>query len=574
MDSLKVLLVDDETCILDGYRRGLRNRFQLDTAQSGQEALELVSHSTNYAVVISDMRMPGMSGLDLLARVRELSPDTVRIMLTGNADQQTVIDAINQGEIYKFLTKPCDISTLEAAISDGIQRFKQIKKNRTLLDKNASKVKGLSQQLSYQSTHDPLTGLDNRHSFEIRLYEALDSAQNEGMQHAVCYLDLDHLHVINDSYGIAAGDKLLKEIAQLLKHGRRRGDMVARLAGDEFAILFYDCNLDQARKIVEKLHQEIRALRIEKGNKTICTGASLGLTPITSEDENVATIIYTAEAACAMAREKGLNILHVADDQDEELKKRLGEVLLVSDINQALEEGRFKLYFQTIAPTNQGCSEGLHYELLLRMEQEGGSIYLPNKFLPAAEHYYLTPKIDCWVIRTYVNWLRDKPEQLERLAVCSINLSGLSLGNSEVLDCIIESFTSNQIPPEKICFEVTETAAILRLETAMEFITALKARGFLFALDDFGSGYSSFAYLRDLPVDYLKIDGTFVKNMDSDLVNRNMVKTITELGHSMGIKTIAEFVENENILKFLQENEVDYSQGFIIARPRPLHDLE
>ncbi len=574
MGSSMVLLVDDETSVLEGFRRGLRKQFKLKTATSGREALELLKHSPDFAVVVSDMRMPNMTGLELLSKVRELSPDTVRIMLTGNADQQTVIDAINHGEIYKFLTKPCDISIMGDAITEGIQRYKQIKANRALLDKNASKVEGLSQQLSYQASHDPLTGLNNRRSFEIRLYQALATAQNEGQSHAVCYLDLDHLHVINDSFGIDRGDELLKTIATILRHSRRREDMVARLAGDEFAVLLNDCDLGQARIIVEKLRQEISELHIAKDNKSIGVSVSIGLTPITSEDKTVAAIIRTAEAACSLAKEKGLNIIHVADERDEELKGRLGEVILVADINLALEEDRFRLYYQSIVPIKPHTSEGQHYELLLRMQHEDGEIYSPNVFLPAAEHYHLTPKIDCWVIRNYANWLKNNPAQLEKLAVCSINLSGLSLGNNEVLDCIVDSFATGPIPAEKICFEVTETTAILRLDTAMEFMTSLKARGFLFALDDFGSGYSSFAYLRNLPVDYLKIDGAFVKNIDRDLVNRNMVKSINDIGRSMGMQTIAEFVENEDVHKCLEEIQVDYVQGYLLSKPRPLDELQ
>jgi diguanylate cyclase (GGDEF)-like protein len=569
MDASKVLLVDDDTNVLKGYSRGLRKQFRLETASSAQQALEILASCNDFAVVISDMRMPSMSGLELLSRVRELNPDTVRIMLTGNADQQTVIDAINQGEIYKFLTKPCDVATVGEAIADGIQRYKKTKSDQAQLDRSASKLKGLSQELSYQATHDQLTGLNNRESFEHRLYQALESAQNSGITHAVCYLDLDHLHIINDSFSLDVGDELLRKIASTLKRGRRRDDMAARLGGDEFALLLNDCDLGQARNIVEKLHSEISNIHLDKGNKVLNITAGIGLTPITGDEKAPTTIIRTAEAACAIAKEKGLNILHIADEADEELKERLEEVLLVSDINLALEEDRFKLYYQKIAPLQPESSTGQHYEILLRMLSEDGVIYAPNKFLPAAEHYHLTPKIDCWVIRKCAEILKNNPIQLDDLSLCSVNLSGLSLGNDEVLDCILDSFVSGPIAPEKICFEVTETAAILRLEAAIKFITSLKARGFLFALDDFGSGYSSFAYLRNLPIDFLKIDGTFVKNMDSDQLNKTMVKTISELGKSMGIKTIAEFVENEAIHKCLKELKIDYVQGYLIGRPHP-----
>jgi diguanylate cyclase (GGDEF)-like protein len=573
MDSAKVLLVDDEPNVLESYRRGLRKQYDLEIASSGQSALEILRQGPEYAVVISDMTMPGMSGLELLSKVRKISPDTVRIMLTGNADQQTVIDAINQGEIYRFLTKPCGTAAMIEAIADGIKQHKQTKAKRLLIDKSVSKANRLAQQISYQTTHDTLTGLYTRQSFEDRLQQAIGSAQNEGVTHAVCYLDLDHLHIINDSFGTEIGDELLKKIAATLKLGRRRNDTVARLGGDEFAILLNDCNIEQARIIVETLHQRLCSINLEKDGMSLNASVSLGLTPITSEDHTAATILLTAEAACGLAREKGLNILHVADEHDQELKDRLEEVLLVSDINLALEEDHFKLYFQNIVPIKPVNPQGQHYELLLRMVNSSGKLFTPEFFLPAAEHYYLMPKVDCWVIRNCADRLADNPDLLEKLSVCSINLSGLSLGSSEVLKCIETSFCSDPVPPEKICFEITETAAIIRLETAREFISTLKARGFLFALDDFGSGYSSFAYLRDLPIDYLKIDGAFVKNMDIDKLNRTIVKTIAELAKAIGIQTIAEFVENDTIRAYLEEYQVDYVQGFLISKPLPWEDL-
>jgi diguanylate cyclase (GGDEF)-like protein len=574
MDSANILLVDDEVSVLEGYRRRLRKQFRLDTAISGQEAIEMLCNNPPYAVIISDMRMPNMSGLELLARARELSPDTVRIMLTGNSDQQTVVDAVNQGEVYKFLSKPCDSETLAAAIQDGVERYQQAKLNRALLQQSTSKVKGLTQRLSHQALHDPLTGLDNRKSFELRLQRALESAQNEGQVHAVCYIDLDHFHVINDNYGIAVGDNFLKGLAKLLRSGRRKADMVARIAGDKFGLLLDDCNLEEARKIIQQLRQQLKTFHITYDNKDISANASIGLTPISGEDESVSTIIKTAEAACRLASENGINLLHVADPDDPALQQRLKEVMLATDITRALEENRFKLYYQIIAPIAPNQTEGAHYELLLRMLEPDGTIRLPDDFLPSAERYHLAPQIDCWVIRNAVSWLSANPKRLNALSTCSINLSGLSIGNSDVLTCITDTFASNQVSPNKICFEITETAAITRLETAIEFISDLKAMGFQFSLDDFGKGYSSFAYLKNLPVDYLKIDGMFVKNMDNDVVNRNMVKSIHEIAQTMGIKTVAEFVENKKVYECLEEIQIDYAQGYLIALPNPLDDME
>jgi len=574
MGSAKILLVDDEVRVLDGYRRGLRKKFELDTANSGQEAIDLLTNNQEYAVVVADMRMPGMSGLELLTEVRKLNPDTSRIMLTGNADQQTVIDAVNQGKVYKFLTKPCDSTTLESAIEDGIRHYQQAKDSHYKLQHNASRAKNLARILSHQAMHDPLTGLDNRLSFENHLDELAENSEIQDRIHALCYIDIDHFHVINANHGPVVGDMVLNQVAAILKKGRRQDDLVTRLSDDRFCILFSDCNLEQARVLVEQIQQRLQTSAMEHGGRNIEISASIGLTPIAGSDWNTSSILHTAEAACALAKERGRNITHVADSQDPELSRRLDEVLVASDISSALEEERFRLYYQTIAPLNPESAQGLRFELLIRMLDREGNIHMPGEFLPAAEHYHLSPKIDRWVIRSAAVWLEQHPQHLEKLSSCSINLSGLSLGNQEVLQCITETFESCKVPRNKICFEVTETAAILKMDTALEFIHALKEQGFLFSLDDFGSGYSSFTYLRDLPVDYLKIDGTFVKTMDRDKINRSMVKSIHEIGRAMGIKTIAEFVENEDIRSCLQELEIDFAQGYLIAKPRPLDDLD
>ncbi len=573
MGSKKILLVDDEVRVLDGYRRGLRRKYKLDTASSGQEALDLLNNN-EYAVVIADMRMPGMSGLELLTEIRRLCPDTARIMLTGNADQQTVIDAVNQGKVYRFLTKPCASTTMESAIEEGIQYYQHSKDRHEEMQYNASRARDLARILSHQSLHDPLTGLNNRYSFENQLDRLAEAPEVEGRNHAVCYIDIDHFHVINAAHGPIVGDMVLTHVAATLKEDRREDDLVARLSDDKFTILLSDCNLEQAKQLVEKLQQRLQESTLEHGGQQIKISTSIGLTPVTGNDWSASSILHTAEAACSLAKEHGRNNMHVSDQQDPELKRRMGNMLLTSDISSALEEERFRLYYQTIAPLNPEADQGLRFELLIRMLDREGNIHMPGEFLPAAEYYHLSPKIDRWVIRSAASWLEQHPRQLEKLSSCSINLSGLSLGNQEVLQCISETFASGKIPRNKICFEVTETAAILKIDTALEFIHALKSQGFLFSLDDFGSGYSSFTYLRDLPVDYLKIDGTFVKTMDIDKINRSMVKSIHEIGQAMEIKTIAEFVENEDIRSHLQELKIDFAQGYLIAKPQPLDNLD
>jgi len=285
-------------------------------------------------------------------------------------------------------------------------------------------------------------------------------------------------------------------------------------------------------------------------------------------------VLCAAETACDVARDRGRNQLHVACAQDQELTKRLNEAQWVTRINHALQENLFCLYYQPIVHTAPNKSNSDHYEILIRMKDEEGRIIPPIEFLPAAERYHLSPQIDCWVIRATVDWLSRHPQSLQRLSLCSINLSGLSLGNQEVYNFILDTVKSSPVPPKKICFEVTETAAIAQFDVAVQFMKSLKQEGFYFSLDDFGSGLSSFGYLKNMPVDFIKIDGMFVKNIDTDHVNRTMVKSINEIAHVMGKKTIAEFVENNEILRHLRGLDVDYAQGYLISKPRPLDELE
>jgi EAL domain-containing protein (putative c-di-GMP-specific phosphodiesterase class I) len=294
--------------------------------------------------------------------------------------------------------------------------------------------------------------------------------------------------------------------------------------------------------------------------------------PVTRESDSVAALFSAAETACNVAKDEGRNRIHMGDAQDAQLTQRLTEIQWISRINKALGENRFHLYYQTIEPINPVENEGEHYEILLRMEGDDGQIIPPGEFLPAAEHYHLSPQIDRWVIRNTIGWLDEHPDQLQALSLCSINLSGLSIGDEEMLGFIQETLENSAVPPSKICFEVTETAAIARLDAAVNFMQTLKATGIRFSLDDFGTGLSSFAYLRTLPVDFLKIDGMFVRHIDRNIIDWTLVKSINDMGQIMGKQTIAEFVENEDIYNQLHEIGANYAQGYLLSRPSPLRD--
>jgi two-component system CheB/CheR fusion protein len=439
-------------------------------------------------------------------------------------------------------------------------------------DQDITESHELSQQLTYQASHDALTGLINRREFEQRLERVLRTARAEDAEHALCYLDLDQFKVINDTCGHVAGDELLRQLGALLTERVRKRDTLARLGGDEFGVLLERCSLGQARRVSNALRKVIEGFRFLWEKKTFRVGVSIGVVLITKDSETTTNILKEADSACYAAKDEGRNRVHVYRADDAELAKRQGEMQWVARIQRGLEEERFHLDVQPITPVN-GTADGGYYELLLRMKDEEGQVVPPGVFLAVAERYNLSTKLDHWVIATAFEWLTQHSQQLERLFLCSINLSGHSLGDEKFLEFVNRQFNETKLPPQKICFEVTETAAIANLASAARFIKVLKQRGCRFALDDFGSGLSSFAYLKNLPVDFLKIDGVFVKDIIGDPIALAMVNSINDIGHVMGKQTIAEFVENDAILKRLQEVGVDYAQGNYIGRPRPLGEV-
>jgi len=344
------------------------------------------------------------------------------------------------------------------------------------------------------------------------------------------------------------------------------------LGGDEFSVLMYDCSLSQALNVSEKLRNVVRDFQFAWKGRCFSVGVSIGVAIINNVSSNAVDILKEADAACYAAKENGRNRVHAFSSDDEELASRQGEMQWVEKIQHGLEENYFRLYGQLITPI-RGNNEGIHFETLIRYRNEQGGIIPPGAFLPAAERYNVAVALDKWVIENMFSWLAGNPDFLSSLSLCSINLSGLSLSDESMLLFIDRKFEQWQIPTQKICFEITETAAISSLNYAKRFINSLRDKGCSFSLDDFGSGLSSFAYLKNLPVDFLKIDGLFVKDILHDKVDRAMVESINSIGHVMGKKTIAEFVENEEILARLDLLGVDYAQGYGIAKPVPLDEL-
>ena len=455
-----------------------------------------------------------------------------------------------------------------AAIRDPNKRIT----GAVVVFRDVSRARKLAQQINWQATHDTLTGLYNRNYFDVKLTEMLLDARESGRQHALLYLDLDQFKVVNDTCGHVAGDELLRQVSQLLSSHIRTNDTLARLGGDEFGVQLLNCPAQVALRIANQTRQTIGNFRFCWDDKSFGIGVSIGLVEVNAQSDSVEQVLSDADTACYAAKDNGRNQVHVYRTHASEAAVRQSEMEWVTRIQSAIEQQRFRLFFQVIAPVHdQGSSS--HIEILIRMLDIDGQIISPGAFIPAAERYNLMSAIDRWVIGKVFQLISDNLEALIKNDYqFAINLSGHSLSGADTLDYICDQLTRHKIPKGMICFEITETAAISNLSSANHFIRTLKQQGCLFSLDDFGSGLSSFAYLKNLPVDYLKIDGSFVKDMATDLIDQAMVQSINQIGHVMNLKTIAEFVESDEILQCLKDIGVDYAQGYAIAKPTPLTD--
>ncbi len=436
---------------------------------------------------------------------------------------------------------------------------------------DVSNTRKLTRQLTYQASHDMLTGLYNRRKFEEHLENVLREVKNEKQQHAVCYMDLDQFKIVNDTCGHIAGDELLQQLPVIFNKVLRSGDLMARLGGDEFGVLLENCNLTQAARVADKIREQIRGFRFVWEDKTFEIGISIGVVGIDEDNCDMATVMSSADIACYAAKDSGRNRVHIYEASDEIVTERYGEMHWTSRITKAMEEGRFVLYQQRIAGIAAGTSD--HVEVLLRMLDEEGAIIPPDMFIPAAERYNLMHGIDRWVIAEVFRLLSEKQLGFvsdDSEAVISVNLSGDSLTDDSLLEYIFAQRDKYNVSLSSICFEITETVAISNLRKATAFMEALRNEGCLFALDDFGSGLSSFAYLKSLPVHYLKIDGSFVRDVSRDEIDHAMVLSIQQVGEAMKLRTIAEWVSDEATLQVLKEIGVDYAQGYYMGRPEPI----
>ncbi|HQT26500.1 MAG TPA: EAL domain-containing protein, partial [Burkholderiales bacterium] len=428
----------------------------------------------------------------------------------------------------------------------------------------------VANQLAFQATHDALTGLINRQEFERRLERIMAEALGENEEHVLLYLDLDQFKVVNDTCGHIAGDQLLRQISMQLQERIRSRDTLARLGGDEFGVLLEHCHVDQALRIASDLRDAVQNYRFSWEGMPFSVGVSIGLAPLSDSLGTVTAALSAADAACYAAKEQGRNRVHSHHPDDALLALQRSQMQWVPCLTNALDTDRFRLYRQAILPMH-GKSRP-HFEILLRLQDEDDRIVEPMAFFPAAERYNLMPSIDRWVLREVIarHASQHGHEPVSTRPIFSVNISGSSLCDDRMADFVRGLLEEHRVPADMLCFEIKETAAIANLEQAAQFIAALKEHGCLFALDDFGSGMSSFGYLKRLPVDFLKLDGGFVRAIAEDRLMRAMAEAINRAAHVMAIETVAECAENEPILELLHELGVDHAQGYALGRPQPL----
>lgn len=555
---LRVLLVedseDDATLLVRELRKGgYVPEFQrVDTGAALEAALE---HDA-WDIIITDHNLPGFSSESALATIKRSELDIPVIIVSGSIGESIAVEAMKNGA-HDYIMKD-NLTRLVPAIARELRETKNRHAHRLAQE--------TIQHLAY---HDPLTGLANRNEFDNRLQRSLRTVGN-GVQHALLYMDLDQFKIINDTCGHVAGDELLRQLAMLLRAPVRDGDSLARLGGDEFGLLLNQCPLEKALQVGERMLRTIGDFRYVWEDNSFTVGASIGLVMLDDRTQTLSDVMRMADMACYAAKDRGRNRVQVYRADDAELQQRHGEMKWVARLNHALEENRFVLFRQRIMPL--GDKNEQHCEFLLRMLNERGEHILPGAFIPAAERYNLMPAIDRWVVRNACSFLAQNSARTDcaNTELFFINLSGATLGDDHFAAYVTDQIKAQGLSPELIGFEITETAVIANLSTAMSFIDKVKQLGCRVALDDFGAGLSSFSYLKSIRADYLKIDGSFIKDMLDDPMDHAIVEAINNIGHVVGLQTIAEFVESDATKQRLKQIGVDYAQGNAIQRPNPL----
>lgn len=558
---LRVLLVEDsETDALLLERELARSGFALQLSRvDNREAFEQAIGQDRWDVLITDHNLPSFSSEAALARTRELGLDLPVIIVSGTIGEDVAVAAMKAGA-SDYIMKD-NLARLAPAIDRELREAGLRRQHR--------EAEATIRHLAF---HDSLTGLPNRHRFEQRLALALNSAREWNKQHALLYIDLDQFKVVNDTCGHMAGDQLLRQLAEAMQAKVRDSDTLARLGGDEFGLLLEGCPLGRAEELAGQMLQTISDFRLHWDGKLLTVGASIGVAPISALDLRVDDVLRNADIACYLAKEHGRNRFQVYTEDDQDLQRRRGEMQWVARLRWALENDRFVLHRQNIVPLQGGGRPGDRCELLIRLRDEDDQLASPTSFLPAAERFGQAPAIDRWVVNHLLAALASgRPLHAgDKARRFFINLSGVTLNDDSFYDFLREAIRRSGVAPEMLCFEITETAAIGNLDRSVRFMAGIRAEGCAFALDDFGAGLSSFTYLKALPIDYLKIDGAFVRNITTNELDCAIVESVNRVGHVVGLKTIAEFVETDEVGQRLQQIGVDYAQGFGLHRPEAL----
>ena len=571
-----------------------------DLLERGNEHQRFIRHATKFRVAMDNLVTLGMNEkesaihaqLQQLTTASDVLNDRAAALLMSNASREETDFAIEKSTMLQglLLGKLDELVKLEQAYFQEtlIDSGKRTTSTRNLLFILTGAtlllsllvarmvIRHISEKnrlLAYQASHDALTGLINRREFEHRVERSIAQARSKAAIHALLYLDLDQFKIVNDTCGHAAGDELLQQLAQILLGSVRHRDTLSRLGGDEFGMLLENCPLEKAVDIANSLLTAIDNFQFTWNDNTFILGISIGVVPIDHSTADIASTMSAADSACYIAKESGRHQVQIAHMGDRRLQERHGEMQWVARLNKAIANNQFALYFQPVIPCASKSATGRYLEILLRLIDDDGAIITPGSFLPAAGKYNLLTSIDRWVIEHSLRWLAENTAISETVITLSINISAQTIGSPDMLKFIIDMREETGAPASQVIFEVTETAAIANITSATSFMLTLRGCGFRFTLDDFGSGLSSFTYLKKLPVDFLKIDGVFVRDILSDPVDYAMVKAISELGQLLGKEIIAELVETDELADELRNMGVNYMQGHSYGKPQPLNNF-
>ncbi|NKC16601.1 MAG: EAL domain-containing protein [Gammaproteobacteria bacterium] len=575
--ALKVLVIkdsEDDALLLIGQLR--RAGYEVEgTCVADTDRLVAALHDGLWDIVLTDHDMRGFDSIEALRIVKAFDPDLPVIIVSGAIGEVYAVEAMRAGA-RDYVVKG-DAARLIPAMERELEAARE---------RRATKRMEMSVQ--HLADHDSLTGLLSRRAFERRIEHAFDTAREDGATHVLCHIDLDHFDAVNEAGGLQVGDVLLQSVSAQLRASLAERDAIARLGSDEFGLLLEHCTRDDGLAVARKLCCAIDGLRFDWQGESYRLSISVGAVVIDAASGSVAGILRSARLALGTAQREGGNRVRLATETDDSVVHRRQQMAWVARLNRALDDGRLELWGQPIIavagpgqPGAQGVEaqgveaqgveaqgvEAQRIEVLVRLRDEDGTVVAPGVFFPGAARYKLMSRIDRWVVEAALSWLEARPHGDTRL---NINLSGQSLGDREFSRYLLDRLADEDSRAAPICFEVTETAAVANLTGARDIMQVLREKGYEFALDDFGSGFSSFTYLKALPVDYLKIDGSFVRDMDRSAVDTAMVRSINDIGHVLGMRTIAEFIESAPVLEQLRTLGIDYGQGYYICEPRPL----